>query len=180
LISVDIIPAFFQSCEDTWLHALNDAQEKWLAYRNAKLLFPIVGKHRHLALGVGAQSPLSPLREIRWKPDFFHGLPRSYCEPALVIGDSGYPLAATKGATSWGCPSCVTGGLLLAVEQKAGVGGVAGYELTGAISGIRKSVGCSAKGVTAIVTYDRATVAEAGRNRADCLLLSVSDVFFAK
>jgi hypothetical protein len=71
----------------------------------------------------------SPSSEIRWKPDFFHGLPRYFCSSALVIGDSGYPLAATKGAPSWGCPSCVTGGLLFAVEQEAGVGGITGYSL---------------------------------------------------
>jgi hypothetical protein len=35
------------------------------------------------------------------------------------------------------------GGLLLAVEQEAGVGGVAGYEFTGIISGVGESVGCS-------------------------------------
>ena len=31
-------------------------------------------------------SPLSPFSKIGWKLDLFHGLPRSFCEPAPAIG----------------------------------------------------------------------------------------------
>jgi len=71
----------------------------------------------------------------------------------------------------------VAGGLLLG-EQQAGVGGVAGYELTGAISGIAKSIRCAAYGIAAVVSYYGATIAEPGCYRADCLLIGITDIIF--